>query len=87
MCFDHVRSAEFFTPRYFVCCTHVMGDPSTEMLILGGFLARVMFMRHDFAVFSFRPCELVQFWMEFTSCWKASSWSKLTGLYNRISSA
>ena len=34
-------------------------------------------MRHDFDAFSFRPCELVQFWMEFTSCWKASeSWSE-----------
>ena len=31
MCFDHVRSAEIVTPRHFVCCTHVMGDPSTEM--------------------------------------------------------
>ena len=50
-----------------------MGDPSTEMLnSVGGFLARVMFMRHDFDAFSFRPCELVQFCMEFTSCWKAS---------------
>lgn len=86
--FDHVRSAEIVTPRHFVCCTHVMGDPSTEMLSLGGFLARVMFMRHDSDAFNFRPCELVQFWMEFTSCWKASeSWSELTGLYNRISSA
>ena len=67
---------------------HVMGDPSTEMLSLGGFLAWVMFMRQDSDAFSFRPCELVQFWMEFTSCWKASeSWSELTGLYNRISSA
>ena len=45
-----------------------MGDPSTEMLSLGGFLARVMFMRHDSDAFSFRPCELVQYWMEFTSC-------------------
>ena len=83
MCFDHVRSAEIVTPRYFVCCTHVMGDPSTEMLSLGGFLAQVMFMRHDSDAFSFRPCELVQFLMEFTSCWKAS---ELIGLYNRISS-
>ena len=81
MCFDHVRSAEIVTPRHFVCCTHAMGDPSTEMLSLGGLLARVMFMRHDSDAFSFRPCELVQFW-------KASeSWSELTGLYNRISSA
>ena len=88
MCFDHVRSAEIVTPRYFVCCTHVMVGPSTEMLSLGGFLAWVMLIIHDFDAFSFRPCELVQFCMEFTSCWKVSeSWSELTGLYNRISSA
>ena len=72
MCLDHIRSAEIVTPRYFVCRTHVMRDPSTEMLSLGGFLARVMFMRHDCYAFSFRPCELVQFWMEFTSCRKVS---------------
>ena len=47
MYFDHVRSAEIVTLRHFVCCTHVMGDPSIEMLSFGGFLARVMFMRHD----------------------------------------
>ena len=68
MCFDHVRSAEFVTPRYFVCCTRDGVSVNRDAYSFGGFLAQVMFMRHDFDAFSFRPCELVQFWMEFTSC-------------------
>ena len=42
MYFDHVRSAEIVTPRQLLYTCD--GDPSTEMLSFGGFLARVMFI-------------------------------------------